>query len=129
MNDRVIQVLVVDDHGSVRRGLRFVLDVYDDLALAGEATNGKEAVELCRVLQPDVVLMDLHMPEMGGVTAARIIRRKFPQIAVVALTSFNDSNLRELAAQAGIDRFLPKTVPVDELVNTIRTVAGSLQSQ
>jgi DNA-binding NarL/FixJ family response regulator len=69
------------------------------------------------------------MPEMGGVTAARIIRRKFPQIGVVALTSFNDLNLRELAAQAGVDSFLPKTVPVDELVDTIRMVAGSLQSQ
>ena len=82
-----IRVMIVDDHAMVRTGLATFLEVSDDLELVGQASNGREAVDLCEQFQPDVVLMDLVMPEMDGVTATRIIRERWPQVQVIALTS------------------------------------------
>jgi len=83
-----IRVMIVDDHALVRSGLGAFLEVYDDLELAGEAEDGAKAVELCVQLQPDVVLMDLVMPETDGAAATRSIRERWPHIQVIALTSF-----------------------------------------
>ena len=82
------RVMIVDDHALVRSGLRVFLLAFDDLELVGEAANGEEALRLCKQLQPDVVLMDLVMSGMDGVAATRAIRERWPQIQVVALTSF-----------------------------------------
>ena len=88
-----IRVMVVDDHAVVRGGLTTFLLAYDDLELVGEAANGLEALTVAERCQPDVVLMDLMMPEMDGATATRLLREKHPNIQVIALTSFKEDDL------------------------------------
>jgi len=104
----------------VRTGLATFLEVSDDLDLVGQATNGQEAVELCEQFQPDVILMDLVMPEMDGVTATRIIRERWPQVQVIALTSFQDKKLVQDALQAGAISYLLKNVSMDDLTEAVR---------
>jgi len=116
-----IRVLVVDDHTMVRRGLATFLKVFDDLELAGEAAGGQEAVQLCAKVQPDVVLMDMVMPDMDGPTATRLIREQSPSIQVIALTSFKEENLVQSALQAGAIGYLLKDVSADELAQAIRS--------
>ena len=115
-----IRVLVVDDHTMVRRGLATFLKVFDDLNLAGEAASGQEAVQMCASLQPDVVLMDMVMPDMDGATATRLIRKQSPRIQVLALTSFKEEILVQSALQAGAIGYLLKDVSADELAQAIR---------
>ena len=115
-----IRVMLVDDHTMVRRGLATFLEVYDDLELAGEAANGNEAIELCALLLPDVVLMDLAMPDVDGVTATRAIRQRFPKVQVLALTSFKEAERIQNALQAGAIGYLLKDVTADELAQAIR---------
>jgi NarL family two-component system response regulator LiaR len=112
--------MLVDDHTMVRQGLATFLDVFDDLELAGEASDGDEAIELCARLLPDVVLMDLAMPEVDGVTATRVIRQRFPMVQVLALTSFKEEELIQNALQAGAIGYLLKNVTADELAQAIR---------
>jgi Response regulator containing a CheY-like receiver domain and an HTH DNA-binding domain len=119
-NDR-IKVMIVDDHKVVRSGLGAFLQVYDDFDLIGEAASGKEAIEKCCMLDPDVVLMDLVMPEMDGAAATRAIRDKNPDIQVIILTSFKEDNLIEDALQAGAIGYLLKNVSADELADAIRS--------
>ena len=115
-----IRVMIVDDHTMVRRGLATFLLVFDDLELAGEAANGDEAIQLCARLLPDVVLMDLAMPDMDSVTATRIIRKRSPSVQVLALTSFTEEKLIQNALQAGAIGYLLKDVTADELAQAIR---------
>jgi NarL family two-component system response regulator LiaR len=120
-----LRILLVDDHMVVRTGLSTVLAVYDDLKLVGEAGDGEEAIRLCERLQPDVVLMDLLMPKMDGVTATRIIKERWPRIQVIALTSFKEKEYVEGALKAGANGYLLKNVSAEELVSAIRrAVAG-----
>ncbi len=122
MNDTdKIKVIIVDDHKVVRSGLSAFLQVCDDLELVGEASNGKEAIDICGALQPDVVLMDLVMPEMDGAAATSEIRKKYPHIQVIILTSFKEDNLIEDALQAGAIGYLLKNVSADELAAAIRS--------
>ena len=116
-----IRVLVVDDHTMVRRGLATFLKVFDDLELAGEAAGGQEAVQLCAKVQPDVVLMDMVMPDMDGPTATRLIREQSPSVQVIALTSFKEESLVQGALQAGAIGYLLKDVSADELAQAIRS--------
>jgi NarL family two-component system response regulator LiaR len=115
-----IRVLIVDDHPMVRRGLATFLKVFDDLELAGEAAGGQEAVRLCAQVRPDVVLMDMVMPDMDGATATRIIRKQSESIQVIALTSFKEEILVQSALQAGAIGYLLKDVSADELAGAIR---------
>lgn len=115
-----IRVMVVDDHAMVRRGLATILKVFDDLELAGEAENGAAAIHLCGEILPDVVLMDMVMPEMDGATATRAICEKYPQVQVIALTSFKEGDLVKNALEAGAIGYLLKDVSADELVRAIR---------
>ncbi len=115
-----IRVLIVDDHAVVRSGLAAFLQVFDDLQLVGEASNGQQALRLCEQVQPDVVLMDLMMPGMDGATATRAIRRQFPHIQVIALTSFREHELVQSVLQAGAIGYLLKNVTADELANAVR---------
>jgi NarL family two-component system response regulator LiaR len=115
-----IRVIIVDDHSMVRTGLATFLEVSDDLDLVGVATNGQEAVELCEQFQPDVMLMDLVMPEMDGVTATRIIRERWPRVQVIALTSFQEKDLVHDAIQAGAISYLLKNVSMDDLTEAVR---------
>ena len=120
MTDTPIRVLIVDDHSMVRTGLATFIRVNPDLDLVGEARNGQEALELCERLEPDVALMDLIMPRMDGVTATRAIRERWPQIQIIALTSFKDQDLVEEALNAGAISYLLKDISVDELAQAIR---------
>jgi NarL family two-component system response regulator LiaR len=115
-----IRVMLVDDHLMVRRGLATFLKVYDDLELAGEAGSGEAAIQLCGKLLPDVVLMDMVMPDMDGATATRLIRQKFPEVQVLALTSFKEEKLVQNALQSGAIGYLLKDVSADELAQAIR---------
>jgi NarL family two-component system response regulator LiaR len=117
---RRLRVLLVDDHAMVRRGLAAFLKAFDDLALAGEAAQGEEAVQRCAEVQPNVVLMDLEMPVMDGVAATRAIRERFPAVRVLALTSFRDEGLVQRALQAGAIGYLLKNVSADDLATAIR---------
>jgi two-component system, NarL family, response regulator LiaR len=116
----LIKVLLVDDHAVVRSGLGAVLMSSDDMELVGEARNGEEAVNLCRQLQPDVVLMDLMMPVMDGVEATRVICQRWPRIKVIALTSFKEKETVEGALKAGAMSYLLKNVSAEELSAAIQ---------
>jgi NarL family two-component system response regulator LiaR len=115
-----IRVLIVDDHPMVRRGLASFLLVMDDLELVGEAKDGLDALRRCEGSPPDVILMDLVMPVMDGPTAIRAIRERWPEIQVIALTSFQEEELVHRALQAGAISYLLKDVGADELEAAIR---------
>ena len=115
-----IRVMLVDDHTMVRRGLATFLMVFDDLTLAGEAESGEAAIQLCAQVLPDVILMDMVMPDMDGATATRLIRQQFPQVQVIALTSFKEGKLIKNALEAGAIGYLLKDVSADELAQAIR---------
>lgn len=117
---KLIRVMLVDDHAVVRSGLSTFLMTCDDMELVGEASSGEQAIRLCPLAKPDVVLMDLVMPGMDGATATRLIREKCPEIQVIALTSFKEQELVQGALQAGAIGYLLKDVTADELANAIR---------
>jgi NarL family two-component system response regulator LiaR len=116
-----IRVMVVDDHDMVRRGLAAYFNTHPDLILVGEASDGLEALEICQNQQPDVVLMDLVMPGMGGIEATRRIKAQFPEIQVIALTSYQDKDLVREAIQVGAISYLLKNVSGDDLADAVRS--------
>ena len=116
-----IRVMVVDDHNMVRRGLVAYLEEEPDLELVGEAADGQEAVQLCEQLLPDVILMDLIMPELGGVDATRSIRKRWPQVQVIALTSFQDREMVQEALKEGAISYLLKNVTGEEVLKAVRS--------
>src|SRR5262245_41821876 len=93
MDTRIIRILIVDDHEVVRSGLTTFLSAFADFELVGEASNGREALTLCQELKPDVVLMDVVMPDMDGPAATRLIRESHPEIQIVALSTFKDEDV------------------------------------
>ncbi|MBI9043684.1 MAG: response regulator transcription factor [Anaerolineaceae bacterium] len=119
--EKAINVLLVDDHRMVRKGLITFLKNKGDIQVVAEADNGQEALDFCRKTKPDVILMDLIMPEMGGVAATRIIHREFPDIQIIALTSFQEKKLVQDALQAGAIGYLLKNISGDELAEAIRS--------
>jgi DNA-binding NarL/FixJ family response regulator len=112
--------MLVDDHLMVRRGLATFLMVFDDLKLVGEAENGTEAIQRCAEILPDVILMDMVMPGMDGVSTTRAIRQQFPSVQVLALTSFKDKELIKNMLEAGAIGYLLKDVSSDDLARAIR---------
>ncbi len=121
---KTIRVMLVDDHAVVRSGLGAFLMAYDDLELVGEASSGERAIALCQQVQPDVVLMDLMMPGMDGVTATKLIRERQPATQVIALTSFKEKEMVEGVLQVGAIGYLLKDVSADELARAIRAAAA-----
>jgi NarL family two-component system response regulator LiaR len=117
----LIRVMIVDDHAVVRSGLRFFLLSFDDMELIAEADSGEEALQLCSQVELDVVLMDMVMPGMDGATATQIIRERYPQVQVIALTSFKEEDLVQSALQAGAISYLLKDVSDEELAKAIRS--------
>ena len=115
-----IRVMIVDDHAVVRSGLGAFLRTFTEFELVGEASNGAEAVRVCPELEPDVVLMDLVMPEMDGAKATRAIREQCPDIQVVVLTSFQAKDVVRRALEAGAIGYLLKSTTPDELAEAIR---------
>lgn len=123
MNEPSITVLVVDDHAVVRRGIRALLATEAGIQVVGEAVNGVEAVAQAAELKPDVVLMDLVMPEMNGVDAIRQIRAKQPETQVLVLTGFSSDNQLFPAVRAGAVGYLLKDATPEELIRAIRNAA------
>ena len=121
---QTIRVMLVDDHNVVRSGLATFLRAYDDLELVGEAKNGVEALKLCHQKQPDVILMDLMMPEMDGIAATRAILADYPEIKIIAMTSFEEEQLVQGVLAAGAISYLIKNVTSDELAKAIRDAAS-----
>ncbi len=119
MNER-IRVLIVDDHDMVRKGLIVLLENFDEFEIIGDTSSGEFAVALCRQYQPHVVLMDMVMPGMNGVTATTRIRAVCPETQVIMLTSFNDEDTVQDALKAGAISYLMKNVSVDELAEAVR---------
>jgi NarL family two-component system response regulator LiaR len=115
-----MKVIIVDDHLMVRDGLKVFLSVYEDIEVVADVGSGGQALELCRQLQPDVVLMDAVMPEMDGPTATALIREQCPQVQVIALTTFVEEKLVQKALQAGAISYLLKDVHPDRLAQAIR---------
>jgi NarL family two-component system response regulator YdfI len=118
-----IRILVADDHLIIRQGLRLILETEKDFELIGEASDGAEALQLCAELHPDVILMDLRMPGMDGLTAIEKLRASQPEIAVVILTTFNEDELMLRGLQAGARGYLLKDTDRTALFDTIRAAA------
>src|SRR5215831_7565166 len=118
-----ITVLIVDDHAVVRRGIRALLEAEGDFQVVGEAGSGGEAVLCAADLAPDVVLMDLVMPEMDGVTATRLLKEQSPRSQVIVLTSYHEDEHIYPAIRAGALSYLLKSVGLDELTEAVRKAA------
>ena len=123
-----IRIMIVDDQDLVRRGLSLFFDAFEDLELVAEAANGLQAIQLCDEIKPDVILMDLMMPEMDGITATKLIRQKHPTIQVIALTSIQDDVSMRQMLDAGALGYLLKNASVDELANTIISASKVAQA-
>jgi two-component system, NarL family, response regulator LiaR len=119
---KLIQVMIVDDHPIVRDGMKNMLLVFEDLEFAGEAENGRAALDCLRESVPDVILMDIAMPEMGGIPATYAILEKYPQVRIIMLTSYPEDELIQESLQAGALGFLLKNSSIETLANAIRSV-------
>ena len=124
MPDRRIRVLLVDDHAMVRRGMRDFLSLHDDIDVVGEAADGAAGVEQAKALQPDIVVMDLMMPNLDGIEATGRIKAALPDVEVIALTSFIEESRVVAAIEAGASGFLLKDAEADELAAAIRSAAA-----
>lgn len=118
-----IKLILADDHAVVRSGLRMLLEARPDIEIVGEAETGKEALEKVETLHPHVVLMDIQMPDMNGIEAARHIKENAPDTAVLALTMFEDDHYFFEMLKAGASGYVPKRAAPDELITAIRTVS------
>jgi NarL family two-component system response regulator LiaR len=119
-----IAVMIVDDHTVVRHGIRFSLLAFDDIELVGEAESGEEALRLCNEIRPDVILMDMLMPGMDGAATTRAILEHYPDVRVIALTSFDEGGLVEEALKAGAISYMLKDAAIDELADAIRLASA-----
>jgi NarL family two-component system response regulator LiaR len=128
MNQSRIRILVVDDHEVLRKGLVLMLELFDDMECVGEASNGLEAIDVCKQTQPDIVLIDLLMPVMDGTTAIPRLRRLCPQAQIIVLTSGLDYTQVEQVQALKPAAMLYKTVTADTLVSTIRSVYQAAHS-
>ena len=117
-----VKLLLVDDHEIVRAGLRMLFSAEPDVRIVGEATSGREAIEQVRRLAPDVVLMDVAMPDMNGIEATRRIKDTFPQVTVLALTMHEDEEYFFEMLSAGASGYVPKRAAPDDLLSAIRVV-------
>ena len=119
-----IRVVIADDHSVVRKGIRDLLSDEDDISVVGEARNGHEAVDLATALQPDVVVMDIAMPELTGVEATRQIRAQTPNVRVLVLTSYDDDPYIYSLLDAGAAGYILKTADSREIVRAVRATAA-----
>ncbi len=124
-SDEKIRVLIADDHGTVREGLRLLINSQDDLEVVGEAADGREAIRLASELSPEVLVMDISMPGLNGLEAAKRVRDLCPQVRVLMLTRHNDDGFLKQLLAAGASGYALKLSSGDELMRAIRTVASS----
>ncbi|MEP6986024.1 MAG: response regulator transcription factor [Chloroflexota bacterium] len=118
--DTQIKVLIVDDHDIVRYGLKLLLEAFDDFEVVGETGDGRMALTLCHTYQPDVVLIELLMPYMNGITATELIHHQFPDIKIIALTRSAEGTLVQAALKAGAISYLLKNAMIDEVARAVR---------
>ena len=118
-----IRVVLADDHAVVREGTRQLLEREDDITVVGEASNGKSAIELVESLQPDVVVMDVRMPDVGGVEATKTIKKRFPKVEILVMSAYDDDEFVFALLEAGASGYLLKTAPVKDLIKAIHEVA------
>jgi DNA-binding NarL/FixJ family response regulator len=121
---KTTRVLIVDDVPQVRRELRTLLPLLDDIAIVGEAADGQSAIELAASLQPDVILMDIEMPIVDGITATRSIKQANPATRIIILSIHNDAAMRASARSAGADDFVDKGAPLATLLQAIKTTSS-----
>src|SRR5687767_7470427 len=124
----MIRLIIADDQASVRRALRMKLELEPGVEVVGEADDGASALELVEALQPQVVLMDLRMPGMDGLSATRTLRKSAPQTGVVILTLYDDATARSLALEAGAVALVGKHEPCEVLLDALRQAAARLHS-
>jgi DNA-binding NarL/FixJ family response regulator len=115
-----VKILIVDDMASVRQGLRTILQLAEDFEVVGEACDGLEAIRAVNHLNPEVVIMDLEMPVLGGLEATKRIKEQHPEIHIVIITIHGGDEVREQAARAGSDAFVEKEAPTEKLIEAIR---------
>ena len=118
-----IRLLLVDDHAVVRTGLRMLLENEEDIEIVGEAGTGQAALQMVERLQPDMVLMDIGLPDMTGIEVTRQMKQQWPQVAIVALTIHEDEEYFFQMLQAGANGYVPKRAAPEELLTALRTAA------
>lgn len=123
-NATPIRMMLVDDHAVVRAGYRFLLESIEDIQVVAEATSGEQAVEMVAGVAPDLIVMDLAMPGMGGLEAIRRIREQQPQVQVLVFTMHENAAFVEHVLQAGVDGYISKNSPPDTLVDAVRQIAA-----
>ena len=124
MKKAPIRIMLADDHMLMRMGLSTLIDCEDDMKIVGEAKNGRQAVELAHALKPDIIIMDLMMPELSGAEATKLIHDAYPDIKIMVLTSFGTSKEMSDAITNGADGALMKDTAADELIKTIRAIVA-----
>jgi len=117
-----IKLLIVDDLDHVRQGLKTLLNLFEDIEIIGEATDGFEAIGMALVHNPDVILMDYEMPKLDGIQATKIVKNHNTDIQIVMISIHNSDDIRNKAIEAGVAAYENKATPVDELMDKIRTV-------
>lgn len=120
---KAIRILIVDDHAIVREGLRLIFETVDDIEVVGEAADGAEGIDLVKELDPNLVLMDLRMPGMDGITAIQHLSIQKPDLAVIILTTYNEDEMMLKGLKAGARGYLLKDTEREPLFNTIRAAA------
>ena len=118
------RLLIVDDHDLMREATRLMLEGEPDLEVVGEAVNGRHALERCRQLRPDVVLMDVRMPEMDGLTATRAIKEELPSISVLLVTAYESDDYRREGSSAGAAGYILKDASRQQLCEAVRKALG-----
>ena len=121
-NDSPLRILCVDDHPLVRQGIAAIINCQPDMSVVGEASNGAEAIEAFRSVKPDVTLMDLNLPDLGGIEVTAAIRAEFPEARVIVLTTFERDVEIQRALKAGARGYLLKSMPPEKILETIRQV-------
>lgn len=122
----VAKILLVDDQPLVRKGLRMLLSLEGDIVVVGEAENGLNALKAVDTLEPDIVLMDLEMPEMDGIAAANILAKRHPDVHIIILSIHSSPDIRERVLEAGASAFVEKRDGLDRLMGEIRRITGPL---
>jgi DNA-binding NarL/FixJ family response regulator len=119
---KTARVLIVDDHEIFRRGLRALLESSSEWQVCGEAVDGMDAVEQCKILKPDIVVLDVSMPRLNGLEAARLIRKEIPMPQIVIITQHDSPQIRSAALEAGAGAFVTKSAVASELVSALRNL-------
>lgn len=119
-----MRILIVDDNDAVRHALALSVESFDDLEVVGKARDGEEALSLCEAVRPDIVVMDMVMPRMDGLSATRHIHKNFPEIKIIALTQFEGRSLSRRLLEVGAVACLHKSASIDQIVATIRAFAA-----